>query len=63
MVSNRSTMGYGLAMVFLFGVMSSYIGGIEVIIDDVYGRSDQFALIFGAVAAFFAVGSLVNGGW
>jgi DHA1 family bicyclomycin/chloramphenicol resistance-like MFS transporter len=60
-VSNRSTVGYGLAMAFLFGVMSSYIGGIEVIVEDVYDRAEQFPLIFGAVAVFFAAGSLVNG--
>lgn len=60
-VSNRATVGFGLASVFLFAVMSSYIGGIEVILDDVYGKASQFPLIFGAVAVFFSVGSLVNG--
>ena len=57
----RATVGYGLAVVFYFGVMSSYIGGAEIIFDDVYGLGDQFPLIFGAVALCFGTASFLNG--
>lgn len=60
-VTSRRSMGYGLAVVFLFGVMSSYIGGSELIFDDVYGEGSRFPLIFAVVAVCFGTASLFNG--
>lgn len=57
----RATVGYGLAVIFYFGVMSSYIGGAEVIFDDVYGRGSQFPVIFGVIAICFGGASFLNG--
>ena len=57
---NRITVGCGLAVVFYFGIMSSYIGGAEVIFDDVYGQGARFPLIFGVVAICFGAASFLN---
>jgi MFS transporter, DHA1 family, multidrug resistance protein len=56
----RPTVGFGLAVVFYFGVMSSYIGGAEVIFDDVYHRGGQFPFIFGGIAICFGATSFLN---
>ena len=56
----RVTVGCGLAVVFYFGIMSSYIGGAEVIFDDVYGEGARFPLIFGVVAICFGTASFLN---
>ena len=54
------TVGFGIALMCIFGIMTAYIGGSELIIDEVFGREDQFALIFGALALFMAAGSFFN---
>jgi MFS transporter, DHA1 family, multidrug resistance protein len=59
-VSTRSTLGFGLAAVFLYGVMSGYIGTVEVIFEDVYDQSKAFPYLFGAIAVFLGVASFVN---
>ncbi len=55
------TVGCGIAVVFYFGIMSSYIGGAEVIFDDVYDQGARFPLIFGVVAVCFGTASFLNG--
>lgn len=60
-VRNRVTAGYTLATLFLQGVFTAYLGSSERIVDQVFDRSEQFPLIFGAVALLFAVGAVVNG--
>ena len=59
--SNRLTAGYTMATLFLQAVFTAYLGSSERIIDEIFGRGDQFPLIFGAVAVLFAVGAIVNG--
>ncbi len=56
----RQSIAFGLAVLFLFGVLSSYIGSSEIIIDDVFGRRDAFPFLFGALAVVMGVGSLLN---
>lgn len=58
---NRITTGYTLATLFLQAVFTAYLGSSERIIDEVFDRGEQFAVIFGAVAILFAVGAIVNG--
>jgi len=60
-VRNRITTGYTLATLFLQAVFTAYLGSSETIIDEVFGRGDQFPFIFGAVAILFGVGALING--
>lgn len=59
-VRNRQTLAFGLAATFLFGIMTSYIGSSEIIVDEVFGQGDHFSLIFGVVACMFGVGSLLS---
>lgn len=57
--SNRQTVAFGLAITAAFGIMTSYIGTSEVIIDEVFGQADRFPLIFGVLACTLALGSLL----
>lgn len=55
------TGGYTIASVFLQGVFTTYLASSEVIISDIFGRREQFPLVFGGVAVLFGLASLVNG--
>jgi MFS transporter, DHA1 family, multidrug resistance protein len=59
-LTTRTTLAFGIAISALFGVMTGFIGTAEVMIDEVFGRSDQFALVFGLIASMLAVGSLIS---
>ncbi len=59
-VRNRATLGYGLAVTFELGAFLAYLAGSELLFDDVYGRGNQFALLFGAGAAVMAVAALTS---
>ncbi len=50
-----------LGVTVLTSVFTSYLASSEAIIGDVFGRGDQFALIFGATAGVFGLASLLNG--
>lgn len=60
-LSNRVTVGYTGATLFLQGVFTAYLGSSERIISEVFDRDEQFPFIFGAVAILFGVGALING--
>ena len=47
-------------MTFLFAVMTTYLSGSEVIVEDVYGYGSWFPLIFGTLAVLLAINSLNN---
>src|SRR5690606_35284202 len=59
-VSNRQTVGFTIAITAAFGIMTSYLGSSEVVIDEVFGQADLFPVIFGALACTLAVGSLLS---
>ncbi len=59
-VSNRQTVGYTLAMTFLFGVFMSYLASSELIISDVFNRAELFPYVFGGLAAVMGAAMLVN---
>ena len=59
-VTNRATLGYTVAMGFLFGGLLSYIGSAQQVFVDVYGLGAMFPVMFGAIAAVMAVASLTN---
>ena len=56
----RQSVGFGLAVTFLFGVMTSYIASSEIIIDDVFSHGDLFPVFFGLLAIVMGAGSLLN---
>lgn len=60
-VTNRQTLGYTVALTFVFGALVSYLASSELVWEDVYGRGDQFPLIFGALALVLGFAVLANG--
>lgn len=58
--SQRRTVGLMVSMVFIFGIMNTYLAGTEVIISDVFGYGTWFPLYFGCIAVLFAIMSLCN---
>jgi MFS transporter, DHA1 family, multidrug resistance protein len=56
----RATVAYGLAACCLFGTMASFVGNLEVIINDVYNYDSEFPFIFGSLGIVLAIGSLVS---
>jgi DHA1 family bicyclomycin/chloramphenicol resistance-like MFS transporter len=59
-VKNRQTIGYTLAMTFLFGVFMSYLASSELIISNVFDRAEQFPYVFGGLAAVMGAAMLAN---
>lgn len=59
-VTHRQTISFTIAVTFLFGIMTGYLAGSEVIIEDVYDYGDWFPLFFGAIAILLALNSLNN---
>lgn len=60
-VSNRQPLGYTLALTVLFGVITSYLTGSEIIFVQVYGRAALFPFIFGGIAGLLGLTTLMNG--
>lgn len=58
--TNRQTVLMTLAMTVLYGSFTSYLASSELIIADVFGQADNFAVIFGGVALFMGGAMLVN---
>jgi len=57
-VGTRVTLGYGLALTFELSAFTAFLASFELLLDDVYDRSGQFALLFGASAAVMAMTAL-----
>lgn len=59
-LSHRETVSFTIAITFLFGVMTTYLAGSEIILEEVYGYGEWFPLFFGVIAVLLAVNSLNN---
>ncbi|MEC9342511.1 MAG: MFS transporter, partial [Pseudomonadota bacterium] len=57
---NRQTVGYTLAAGVFFGSLFGYVGSSQPIMEDVFGITDSFALVFAAIAIFMSLSSFVN---
>jgi DHA1 family bicyclomycin/chloramphenicol resistance-like MFS transporter len=57
---SRETVAFGLAVTFLFGIMTSYVASSQLIFEDVYDQDDLFPLLFGLIACMLGVGSLLS---
>ncbi len=55
-VTNRASAFYIAAMVFSFAAFFIFLGSSQPIIDEIYGRGDWFAVIFGAISAINGAG-------
>lgn len=54
------TVGYTLALGFLFGLLMTYVATAQQVFQDIYGLGDDFPLVFGSIAAVIAVANLLN---
>jgi DHA1 family bicyclomycin/chloramphenicol resistance-like MFS transporter len=59
-VTNRQTIGYTMAMVFLFGAFTSYLASSELIVGEIYDRPALFPFIFGGTATAMGSAMLLN---
>jgi len=55
------TYGYLWALTALFGVFLSYIASSEIILDEVFGLREWFALFFGGMSLVMGAGMYLNG--
>lgn len=58
--TTRDTVAYGLATCCQFATMASFIGNLEVIVNDVYDLDAWFPAVFAGLGITLAVGSLVS---
>jgi DHA1 family bicyclomycin/chloramphenicol resistance-like MFS transporter len=56
----RQSIGYVIAMGFVFGLLVSYVMSAEQVFVEVYGLGSRFPVAFGAIAAFMIAASLIN---
>ncbi len=56
----RQTIGYVVAMGFIFGLLISYVMSSEQIFVEVYGLGARFPIAFGSISAFMIAASLLN---
>ncbi len=54
------TLGYTLALGFLFTLLMTYVATAQQVFQDIYGVGDRFPLLFGSIAASIAVANLLN---
>ncbi len=59
-VTTRWSLGYTVAMGFMFGGLLSYVGSAQQIFVDIYGLGELFPVAFGAIAGVMALASLTN---
>ena len=56
----RLTLGYTLALGFLFTLLMTYVATAQQVFQDIYGMGERFPLAFGSIAAVIAVANLLN---
>ncbi|MEE9416882.1 MAG: Bcr/CflA family efflux MFS transporter [Acidimicrobiales bacterium] len=64
-LSTRTTMGYTIALALAYGSFYVFLGSTQPIMDNIYGRADQFAISFALIgilmgAAFLSVNRLID---
>lgn len=59
-LSIRLAAGYTLASVFMQAVFTMYLASSELMISEIFGRGNQFPIIFGVVAIGFGIAAVVN---
>lgn len=59
-LTHRQSMSFTVAIMFLFAVLTAYLGSSELILEDVYGYGDWFPLFFGFISVMLAMSSLNN---
>lgn len=60
-VTDRTTVGYSVAMIALFGAFTSWLGSAELIIGETFDAASAFPLVFGGLAASMGLAAFTNG--
>jgi DHA1 family bicyclomycin/chloramphenicol resistance-like MFS transporter len=60
-LSTRQSLGYTVAIGFIFGCLMSYVSSAQQILEGIYGLETMFPIVFGAIAFAMAGASLTNG--
>ena len=60
-ISNHVSLGYTLAVGFIFAAFTAYLGTSQQIFAEQYGQGDRFALWFGGMAVAIAIAMITNG--
>lgn len=58
--ANRTTVCCTLAVMFLFGIMTSYLSSFELILHGTYDRAGLFPVLFGFIGVLLAVAALAS---
>ncbi|MFZ5723348.1 MAG: multidrug effflux MFS transporter [Pseudomonadota bacterium] len=56
----RVTLGYTLALGFLFALLMTYVATSQQVFQDIYQQGERFPLVFGAIAAVIAFANVLN---
>jgi DHA1 family bicyclomycin/chloramphenicol resistance-like MFS transporter len=59
-LSERTSIGYCLALTFMFGSLFGFVNSVQQIFYDVFHAPDIFPLVFAGAATSMAVASLIN---
>jgi MFS transporter, DHA1 family, multidrug resistance protein len=59
-VRSRQTVGFTIAMTLLFGMMSSFLSGLEIIVKDVFDHKALFPAVFGGVSLLMMSANYLN---
>jgi MFS transporter, DHA1 family, multidrug resistance protein len=62
-ITNRAALGYTMAVGFIFGAFTTYLGTSQQIFAEQYQQGDYFALWFGGLAIAIALAMISNGKW
>ncbi len=60
-LSTRQTIGYTVAIAFIFGCLMSYVSTAQQVLEGIYGLDKLFPILFGAIAIAMAAASVTNG--
>lgn len=60
-LTTRQTLGYTMAIGFIFGCLMSYINSSQQILGGIYDLGSLFPLVFGAISIALAAASVTNG--
>jgi MFS transporter, DHA1 family, multidrug resistance protein len=58
--ASPATVGFTIALTFAFGVVSSFLSGLEIIVDKVFGHGAQFPIVFAGISILMMMGSYAN---
>lgn len=60
-LTTRQSIGYTVAIGFIFGCLMSYVSSAQQILEGIYGLDELFPILFGAIAITMAGASVTNG--